>query len=129
MKPILIVVVVLSSLRSAVADWNDVPTGSIKPTILQGDRIFVNKLAYDLRLPFTSWCLIEWAEPSGLPLHILLNKADKLGKGAQGKVLAQVRKAVKGARLTSVQVFSASSGQGLPELVSLLEKWLTVSES
>ena len=25
--------------RSAVADWNDVPTGSMKPTIVEGDRI------------------------------------------------------------------------------------------
>ena len=42
---------VLSSFRSAVADWNDVPTGSMKPTILEGDRVFVNKIAYDLRVP------------------------------------------------------------------------------
>ncbi|MFQ5589887.1 MAG: signal peptidase I [Phycisphaerae bacterium] len=58
-KPALVVVVVCCSFRSAVADWNDVPTGSMKPTIVEGDRIFVNKLAYGLRMPFTSWRLIE----------------------------------------------------------------------
>ena len=86
-------------------------------------------LVMDIRHPLQPFDieLIEWAEPSGLPLHILLNKADKLGKGAQAKVLSQVRRAVKGARFTTVQVFSASSGQGLPELVSLLEKWLTAT--
>jgi len=62
-KPILVVVIGLSTFRSAVADWNDVPTGSMKPTILEGDRIFVNKLAYDLKVPFTTWRLAEWSEP------------------------------------------------------------------
>jgi len=31
-----------------------VPTGSMKPTIYEGDRIWVNKLAYGLRIPFTN---------------------------------------------------------------------------
>ena len=35
----------------------------MKPTIVEGDRIFVNKLAYGLRAPMTSWWLAEWAEP------------------------------------------------------------------
>lgn len=62
-KPIAAVLIVLGSFRSAVADWNDVPTGSMKPSILEGDRIFVNKLAYGLRLPFTRWHLVDWDEP------------------------------------------------------------------
>lgn len=49
--------------RSAVADWNDVPTGSMQPTIEIGDRILVNKMAYDLRLPFTTMSLIKRADP------------------------------------------------------------------
>jgi len=54
---------VLGTMRSAVADWNDVPTGSMMPSILEGDRIFVNKLAYDLKLPFTRWRLASWGRP------------------------------------------------------------------
>ena len=50
--------------RSAVADWNEVPTGSMKPTIVEGDRIFVNKMAYDLRLPFTHISLVKIADPA-----------------------------------------------------------------
>src|SRR5690348_1839448 len=53
LRPILVMLVVLFSFRSAVADYNVVPTGSMKPTIIEGDRIFVNKLAYDLKIPFT----------------------------------------------------------------------------
>jgi signal peptidase I len=62
-RPILVLVLVLTSLRSAVADWNDVPTGSMKPSILEGDRILVNKLAYGLKVPFTTWHLARWNRP------------------------------------------------------------------
>ncbi len=62
-RPLLILALVLFSVRSSLADWNDVPTGSMKPTILEGDRVFVNKLAYDLKIPFTTWHLAEWANP------------------------------------------------------------------
>lgn len=50
-------------LRGAIADWNPVPTGSMKPTILEGDVIFVNKLAYSLRLPFSDIELLEHDQP------------------------------------------------------------------
>jgi len=58
------IAVVAFSFRSAVADWNDVPTGSMKPTILIGDRIFVNKLAYDLKIPFTRTSIATWSDPA-----------------------------------------------------------------
>ena len=61
--PMLILAAILFSIRSSLADWNDVPTGSMKPTILEGDRVFVNKLAYDLKVPFTTWHLAEWSNP------------------------------------------------------------------
>ncbi len=63
LRPLLVVAIVLGSFRSAVADWNDVPSGSMEPTILPGDRVFVNKLAYDLKVPFTTWHVAQWADP------------------------------------------------------------------
>ena len=62
-RPLLILAVVMFSIRSSLADWNDVPSGSMKPSILEGDRIYVNKLAYDLKFPFTTWHLVEWGNP------------------------------------------------------------------
>lgn len=62
-RPLLILAVIMFSIRSSFADWNDVPTGSMKPTIIEGDRVFVNKLAYDLKVPFTTWHLAEWGNP------------------------------------------------------------------
>ncbi|HWX65333.1 MAG TPA: signal peptidase I [Rhodanobacter sp.] len=49
--------------RSAVADWNVVPSGSMQPTIKIGDRIFVDKAAYDIRLPLTHISLLHLADP------------------------------------------------------------------
>ncbi len=49
--------------RSALADWNVVPTGSMKPTILEGDRILVNKLAYDFKIPLTHILIYKFADP------------------------------------------------------------------
>ena len=69
-RSVLLVVLLITSFRSAVADWNDVPTGSMKPTIFEGDRIFVNKLAYDLKVPFTTVRLTSWAHPDLSLIHI-----------------------------------------------------------
>ncbi len=75
-KPLLIIGFVMFSFRSAVADWNDVPTGSMKPTILEGDRIFINKLAYDLKFPFTRWRLANWKDPEWGDVVVLLSPED-----------------------------------------------------
>jgi len=55
--------VLMAIFRSALADWNVVPTGSMKPTIVEGDRILVNKLAYDLKLPLTHISLHRFGDP------------------------------------------------------------------
>lgn len=75
-RPLAVVLIILFSVRSSVADWNDVPTGSMKPTILEGDRIFVNKLAYDLRVPFVGWRLIRWADPQRGDVVVFDSPAD-----------------------------------------------------
>ncbi|MDJ0698314.1 MAG: signal peptidase I [Woeseiaceae bacterium] len=48
----LIVVGVLAA-RSSFADHYYVPSGSMEHTLYAGDRVFVDKRAYGLRLPFT----------------------------------------------------------------------------
>jgi signal peptidase I len=49
--------------RSAWADWVTVPTGSMNPTILEGDRLLVDKLAFGLRVPFTLIHLTAGEDP------------------------------------------------------------------
>jgi signal peptidase I len=68
---IILAFIIAMTFKSLIADWNDVPTGSMKPTIVDGDRIFVNKLAYDLKVPFWPFGqrpyktiqLIRWDDP------------------------------------------------------------------
>lgn len=75
-KPLAIIALVLFSFRSAVADWNDVPSGSMKPTILEGDRIFINKIAYDLKVPFTTFRIAQWDDPHWGDVVVLFSPED-----------------------------------------------------
>ena len=45
--------VLMFGFRSAWADWVYVPTGSMNPTIIEGDRLLVDKHVYGLRIPFS----------------------------------------------------------------------------
>jgi signal peptidase I len=77
-RSFLFVVLVVLSFRSSIADWNDVPTGSMKPSIMEGDRIFVNKLAYDLKVPFTTWHLAQWGDPRRGDVVVFYSPADEV---------------------------------------------------
>jgi len=61
--PLFFIVFVVIPVKSSLADWNWVPTGSMNPTILEGDLIFVDKVAYDLRIPLTLHRLARWSNP------------------------------------------------------------------
>ena len=63
LRPVVLVFLIVAPLKSAVADWNWVPTGSMKPSILEGELVLVNKLAYDLKAPFTTLQLSTWGDP------------------------------------------------------------------
>ncbi|MGZ5433128.1 MAG: signal peptidase I [Thermoanaerobaculia bacterium] len=71
-----LMILIVSSLRSALADWNDVPTGSMKPTIQEGDRVVVNKLAYDLKVPFTTIKIVKWDDPKRGDIVVLFSPVD-----------------------------------------------------
>jgi len=70
-KTLLIFLLVMFVFRSAFADWYQVPTPSMNPTIAPGDRVVVNKLAYDLKFPFTTRHMARWGEPHAMPGEIV----------------------------------------------------------
>ena len=74
--PLLLTILILTAVRSAIADWNDVPSGSMNPTIVEGDRVFVNKLAYDLKVPFTTWHIAQWSNPKRGDIVVFYSPAD-----------------------------------------------------
>jgi signal peptidase I len=75
-KPLAIVAAIVFPLKSAVADWNWVPSGSMRPTILEGELVFINKLAYDLKVPFTTQHLAEWDNPQRGDIAVFYSPKD-----------------------------------------------------
>ena len=49
--------------RTAIADWNPIPSGSMRPTLLEGDIVLVNRLAFDLKVPLTDIIVAHLGEP------------------------------------------------------------------
>ncbi|OWY30555.1 signal peptidase I [Herbaspirillum robiniae] len=62
-KGLMVFMALMVVFRSAIADYNVVPSGSMLPTVMIGDRILVNKLAYDLRVPLTHISIARLGEP------------------------------------------------------------------
>jgi len=83
-------------------------------------------LMMDIRHPLKNFDLqmLDWAKQAELPIHILLTKSDKLGRGAGGNALQQVRKELNDAGLeASVQLFSSLNHQGRDEAIQVLDNW------
>ena len=62
-RSFLLMLLCFGLFRTAVADWNPIPSGSMRPTLLEGDVVFVNRLAYDLKLPLSNRVLAHLGEP------------------------------------------------------------------
>jgi len=59
----IVFILLFAVFRTAVADWNPIPSGSMRPNLLEGDVVFVNRLAYDLKLPLTDIVISRLGEP------------------------------------------------------------------
>lgn len=83
-------------------------------------------LVMDIRHPLKEFDqkLLTWGSACDLPVHILLNKADKLSTSAVKKTLQHIQDAV-GVYHNPItfQAFSAIKGEGVKELHSVLDKW------
>ena len=62
-EAILIAIVLALFIRTFVIQAFKIPSGSMKPTLLVGDHILVNKFIYGIKLPFTDKILISLSEP------------------------------------------------------------------
>ncbi len=85
-------------------------------------------LVMDIRHPMKEFdeMMIDWCESTGVPLHILLTKADKLKRGPAQSTLLKIKKLTKErlADKVSVQVFSALKKTGVDQLRNRLDSWL-----
>ena len=81
-------------------------------------------LVMDVRHPLTEfdWQMVAWCEHTGLPLHILLTKADKLTYGAAKNTLLQVKRDLKDTHFPiTLQLFSSLKKSGIDELHQALD--------
>ncbi len=84
-------------------------------------------LLMDIRHPLQTFDtqMLDWANRSAMPVHILLTKSDKLTFGAASTVLLTVKKQIPPSKAAvSVQLFSALNNSGLDELQKQLDSWL-----
>jgi signal peptidase I len=72
----LIFLLAFGLIRGAVADYNPVPSGSMHPTILEGDVVLVNRLAYDLKIPLTKISLVHLGDPRRGDIVTFFSPAD-----------------------------------------------------
>ena len=75
--------------------------------------------------------LLDWCWQVGMPVHVLLTKADKLKRGAAQNTLMQVQRELKTHapdELCSVQLFSALKGTGLTDAYAVLDRWLDFNQ-
>lgn len=59
----LIFMLAFGLIRTAVADYNPIPSGSMHPNILEGDVVLVNRLAFQLKVPLTDVVVARLGEP------------------------------------------------------------------
>lgn len=77
-KSLLFFIALIIVFKSSLADWNSVPTGSMQPTIVEGDRILVNKIAYDLKLPLSHIRVWTWSNPQRGDIVVFDSKIENI---------------------------------------------------
>ena len=87
-------------------------------------------LLSDIRHPLKEFdrMMIDWAVQSGLPLHLLLTKSDKLKRGAAQNTLLAVQKELRPFDNVTVQLFSSLKNDGVIEVRAKLDEWLADEE-
>lgn len=85
-------------------------------------------LMMDIRHPLTDFdrLMLDWSVNSGMPMHILLTKADKLTYGAAKNVLLKVQRDIQQdwGEHVSIQLFSAPKRLGIDEALLKLASWM-----
>ena len=84
-------------------------------------------LVMDIRHPLKEFdqLMLEWADEEGLPVHVVLNKSDKLKRGAAKSSLLTVQKKLQYLKSPlTIQAFSALKKEGVEELWNVLDGWL-----
>ena len=108
---------------AARARWNELIGGYVQTrTCLRGVVLIM-----DIRHPLTplDLQLFAWLKPAGMPVHVLLSKADKLTRQQATATLRDVTAALRdNCGDCSVQLFSSMRKIGIAEAAAKIEHWL-----
>ena len=88
-------------------------------------------LIMDARHPLTALDrqLLEWLKPTAAPVHVLLNKSDKLTRQQGGATLRQVSAALRQlGKNYSAQLFSSPHRVGIVEAATIIRQWLGMQD-
>jgi signal peptidase I len=120
--------------RTAVADWNPIPSASMHPNLLEGDVVLVNRMAFDLKVPLTDMVLARMGEPArgdivtfrspkdgtllikrlvALPGDTVEMRNERLyinGRGADYAVVADSLDSIQGETLRALQLSESIDG-------------------
>jgi signal peptidase I len=133
-KGFLAFLVLFGVFRTAVADWNPIPSASMHPNLLEGDVVLVNRMAFDLKVPLTDMVLARLGEPSrgdivtfrsprdgtllikrvvALPGDVVEMRNERLfinGKGADYQLVEESMDSVGGTALRALQLSESMAG-------------------
>jgi len=76
LPPLLLTIALLVVARSSFANHYVVPSGSMEPTLLPGDRVVVDMSAYGVRVPFTEVELLARGRPAPGDVVVFKSPAD-----------------------------------------------------
>ena len=97
LEGIVIAIVVALIIRTFIVQAFDIPSGSMKPTLLPGDYILVNKFTYGMRIPFTNTRIFSYKEPKRGDVIVFIYPKDpskdfiKRVIGMQGETVQIIR--------------------------------------
>jgi GTP-binding protein len=110
---------------AARAHWHDLVGGYLQTRASLRGVILI----MDVRHPLTELDqqLINWLKPSGVPVHILLSKSDKLGQQKANSTLREVNAALaRGYANCTAQLFSSTRKIGIVDAAKQIQRWLSV---
>ena len=108
---------------AARAHWHELVGGYLQTRACLRGVILI----MDVRHPLTELDqqLLDWLRPTGVPVHVLLSKSDKLGRQQAGATLRAVNAALARDYVNcSAQLFSSTHKIGIVDAAKHIQHWL-----
>ncbi|WP_306392586.1 signal peptidase I [Telluria beijingensis] len=133
-KGFLVFLLLFGVFRSAVADWSPILSGSMRPNLLEGDVVLINRMAFDLKIPLTGHSVAHLGEPArgdmvvfhspqddvrlikrvlAVPGDLVEMRGDRLfvnGEGASYAVLGETRERSRGLVVDAIRLEEQVAG-------------------